>query len=64
MLSALLLFAIGPIFAADEVHWHQIWLNGERVGSLKTERSVKDGRVTHVETFSVTLARADTDVAP
>ncbi len=63
MLLAAFTLASGAAIAAGEAQWHQIWLNGERVGSLKTERLIQGHQVTHIETFSVTLARADTDVA-
>lgn len=46
-----------------EPRWHQVWLNGERVGALITDRIVNGNEVRNTETFSVTLARADTDVS-
>lgn len=58
------LFAlISPAAALGSTEtWHQVWLQGQRIGYVRNVRTETAREVRHQETFSVSLKRADHSV--
>lgn len=49
--------------ASAETRWHEVWLNGERIGALSQARVATADSVRTTEIFAVTLDRAGTPVS-